>query len=416
MSIEKDVDVKCVLMAQAPVVSVVGEMRWMDVWGAALRQDEYDGDGDVDGGACEGRDASSSSLTKERRKKWVVVTAGSDGYVRVWRYVEEEGDSFDEVTRRRFELTESLDFHLGRCVLKVVGAGAYDHLMSPRSSKGHRRRRESKFFATAGTDGKVSLWGVDGVTGELLAANGQVGDCVEEGKGKPQPLWWFQSHQSGVNALDLWIDASNEDVCTITIASGGEDNGLTVVRLCVQIDFSSQPDLRHQGNVLKFEVIQQRVCRIPSFHASIVTGVKVVDDGRKLLSVGVDQKLQMWEIHEVDDAEGEEGNEGGLTLIQFGESKNAKGGLSFTGGVSVDVSDVSDMDVLVVDRSGSLYPKLRFDDIGTNEGTDSSASVDCANEQSRVEVANGKRYDSISMELEVVVCGGGGVQCLTMAM
>lgn len=127
------------------------------------------------------------------------------------------------------------------------------------------------WLVTAATDGVLAAWDVGGVV------RGEVGALGE-------PVWVKRVHQSGVKSLEVEVREG-----TVMLFTGGDDCALGVTRV--------------EGGQAESWVL-------PRAHASAVTAVVRV--GRRVVSVGVDQRVKVWDV-----VEGE-GEGTGLRLVEEG--------------------------------------------------------------------------------------------------
>ncbi|KAI9017288.1 WD40-repeat-containing domain protein [Gaertneriomyces semiglobifer] len=159
-------------------------------------------------------------------KDWIIFGAYSDGYIRTWKY---DGCNLTS--------TGSSGWH-NRCVLKAKIVALDKRLLG----------------VTAGTDGRIAIWDLGWYD-------------VEEAV-SPTPIWNMVVHQSGINALDVMIVEDQG----LQIATGGDDNGLCVLKLA--FDISSAP------SHIALHTLSQG--RLDSGHSSNITGKHDSGDGKSM--------------------------------------------------------------------------------------------------------------------------------------
>eukprot|EP00004_Rigifila_ramosa_P026533 TRINITY_DN8300_c0_g1_i1.p1 TRINITY_DN8300_c0_g1~~TRINITY_DN8300_c0_g1_i1.p1 ORF type:complete len:1114 (+),score=166.32 TRINITY_DN8300_c0_g1_i1:25-3366(+) len=128
----------------------------------------------------------------------------------------------------------------------------------------------TRLVLTGGTDGHIRVWD----SGKLLLAAASNIECESE--------LGVQVHQSGVNAVAaLWVPASE----TVVAVTGGDDQSLSVVRIC------------SEGQ--KLFVLDGRA-HTQLAHASAVKSVNViVHNGAVLVaSASTDQRINVWRLEE----------------------------------------------------------------------------------------------------------------------
>ncbi|KAI9208010.1 uncharacterized protein BJ171DRAFT_259478 [Polychytrium aggregatum] len=228
----------------------------------------------------------------------LVAGAYSDAYVRVW--------CFDEQTSAFSMVAESM-FH-GRCVLKVnlqlvCNLGRLD-----------------AFMFSGGTDGVLACWHLTNLVEGLRNPDR---DPVSIDLGRPSLSVSVQ--QSGINAMHTLIAADS-----IYVATGGEDNSLTLCHL----------SLVREG----FDLVSLGYAS--SAHGSQVTGVHL-QSPTVLLSCSTDQRLNVWSGHNASDGLGDPITlpETNRQLWQPTRAANVFT-LDLVQSTYLDIADVTDMDVL----------------------------------------------------------------------
>ncbi|GAA5917109.1 hypothetical protein JCM6882_009349 [Rhodosporidiobolus microsporus] len=163
------------------------------------------------------------------------------------------------------------------------------------------------------------------------------------------PFFTFrEAHQSGINALALHVEGS-----ILTIATGGDDNALSVRRLRLALSRSASP---RSGGALAARLLNDgEVLRVADAHASTITAKDVF-----LASSSVDQRLNLWRLCPSSMAETVQQLRDSLRLEpeQEGEGENEEGEaqaegegeveleLKLADAVCVDVADCAALEVL----------------------------------------------------------------------
>lgn len=138
-------------------------------------------------------------------------------------------------------------------------------------------------------------------SGYVLATAKQQSFSSNSGQSANTPVWLpnqvIKAHQSGVNSLHMKSLADG----TLILASGGDDNALTVHRLrlaALQVGLQTRAAAdgsslrRHSGiELLKVESVAAKM----DAHAAQITGVWVLSE-QHVLSAGVDQRVNLWGI------------------------------------------------------------------------------------------------------------------------
>ncbi|KAJ3296023.1 WD repeat-containing protein 6 [Borealophlyctis nickersoniae] len=267
LSIDDSMEVRCLELVCAPMVSPITETRIMDVGVTAISW------------------APGLHL---------VGTACSDAFVRVW--------IFDE-SKPSFRLLATSQFHQ-RCVLKCQA------LAVPVEDGS-----DMLVLVTAGTDGRIAIWDCSGVV-RRFADSSPPPEDFEQDLGSP--MFVHQGHQSGVNGLDVRLVTESPASPQLMVASGGDDNGVSVLRVWLKRDGpSTRVDRAASGTV-------------PPTHSSPVSAVRIVN-ATNVVTTSLDQRLNCWEVSE-GTVEPENKKDGDLSL-------------NLHNSYYLDIADISDMDV-----------------------------------------------------------------------
>ncbi|KAI9094362.1 WD40-repeat-containing domain protein [Phlyctochytrium arcticum] len=235
---DKHVGFMCLDLSAAPLVSKIAETRLMDVSSFLLK----------------------TSTTNDRSNLYLVATACSDSYVRIWM--------FDEA-RSVFQLLAMSNIH-GRCVLKT-------RLLQVEGTEG-----AAILLVSGGTDGVLNVWDCTRLGAEV--SEGAVPSAVVD---LGQPLCSHRSHQSGINALDVRQLTRNSSEPVIQIVSGGDDNAISASYIRLKVGRSGA------------EMVSQSLAVVPAPHSSGVTGLRAVKDDM-FLTTSVDQRLNLWMMNSSD--------------------------------------------------------------------------------------------------------------------
>ncbi|KAM9785654.1 tRNA (34-2'-O)-methyltransferase regulator WDR6 [Neosynchiropus ocellatus] len=178
----------------------------------------------------------------------LVALACSDGAIRLF--------SICEAQRKVHLLWET--FHHQRCVLSVATCSLED-------GQGNR----CALMFSAATDGKLSVWRLPSPMTDAPTT----------------PCFEVPTHQSGVNEISLWMeDSRKDDSCLLTVASGGDDGQLTVVRIRV-LYFGDSP----------FQLHLLGQSSVPLAHASPLTALKILKPGL-VVTTSSDQRVCFWKV------------------------------------------------------------------------------------------------------------------------
>lgn len=129
----------------------------------------------------------------------------------------------------------------------------------------------------------------------------------------PQPALTTRVHQSGIKALALALSPSH-----ITIFSGGDDCALAITRV---------PFTPALGPAESFS--------LPCAHASAITALTLLGD--RVLSVGVDQTINLWNVSEDEKVGLRLQDEAYTPVADVAGAVVLGGGLVLVGGVGIDV-------------------------------------------------------------------------------
>ncbi|ORY90507.1 WD40-repeat-containing domain protein [Syncephalastrum racemosum] len=233
-----------------------------------------------------------------------LVGAGySDATIRIWLLNE---------TTRQFSLVADGSWHR-RCLLQIT------HIVLPQHGKPDRI-----LFLTSATDGRIAVWDIsEDLHQAVQDVQGLEADPTMIVTKLTEPSFAYQAHQSGINALEV-IQSGNGD---LLVLSGGEDNAVSAAKLRVQDNGAIVP--------------VGKPFNVPSAHASSVTGLKIIHNGKVALTTSTDQRLNAWAIRE----EQSEGVALDLVDIAF-----------------VDVPDPSTMDAIEYRQviNAYLFPPFSF--------------------------------------------------------
>uniref|UniRef100_A0A8C9SQ70 tRNA (34-2'-O)-methyltransferase regulator WDR6 n=1 Tax=Scleropages formosus TaxID=113540 RepID=A0A8C9SQ70_SCLFO len=171
----------------------------------------------------------------------------------------------------KFHLLWDCSYHQ-RCVLSVASCCLED----PEGNE--------LFVISAATDGIIAFWDMTGVTD---VEDGQTAPPSYAGK-------FIPAHQSGVNTLALWEgpwegqEAEPAGHSWMTIASGGDDGQLSVIRIQVQL---RPREMGGSGVSLK---LWSRSA-LPSAHAAPLTALCFLSPAL-LVSTSPDQRVCLWNL------------------------------------------------------------------------------------------------------------------------
>lgn len=124
----------------------------------------------------------------------------------------------------------------------------------------------------------------------------------------------YEAHSMGTNALDVRAEGA-----TVLIVSGGDDQSLS---RCVVRGTAGSSDW------LVAALERQETCV-----GSAVQGIRLIDLGRRCVTVGFDQRLMVWDV---SSAEWYSGGEGRSLAVPTSSSTAFK----WTGGAMINIGDV----------------------------------------------------------------------------
>lgn len=165
-----------------------------------------------------------------------IVGACSDGFIRCFRYFDDE-----------ISLCKSLFY--GRCILNTH----------------HMLFGERNILLSMATDGLIQFWSLD--------------DFDEDSK----PLCTLKHHDSGINSFDALLQDDN----LLYIATGGDDQAIVLSLLSIKPAEIGEIS-RNSSN---FDVSVVKTKRFPYNHTAQVNGVKFCRTSMALYSISVDQTI-----------------------------------------------------------------------------------------------------------------------------
>ncbi|XP_010894132.5 WD repeat-containing protein 6 [Esox lucius] len=205
----------------------------------------------------------SIAVIDDRTESVLLALACSDGAVRLFSVSELRGT---------FELLWE-SFHHQRCVLSVATCCLEDE-------QGIRR----VFLFSTATDGRIAVWDMSPVANPEDKA-------PTETQGLPEPLLTIPAHQSGVNALAVWVEGpgvGHRNGTRITLASGGDDGQLSVAVIGVQYQEEAI-----DGSGVRLQILSQ--WSVASAHAAPLTALGMLSPGL-LVSTSPDQRVCLWRL------------------------------------------------------------------------------------------------------------------------
>jgi hypothetical protein len=143
------------------------------------------------------------------------------------------------------------------------------------------------------TDGSIQVW-------QLAAA-------ASKSATEPHLIFGCQVHRNGVNAVRV---AKSQDGKTITLASGGDDQALGLIRLCVS---TAQPEFCH--------VVENAA-------ASAIRGI--FTDGSTVWAADLNQRLRTWKL--ADACSGADANASAIQRLWLPKDTN-----SITSGINTTI-------------------------------------------------------------------------------
>ncbi|OZJ02499.1 hypothetical protein BZG36_04844 [Bifiguratus adelaidae] len=188
----------------------------------------------------------------------ILAAAYSDGIIRLWLYSE---------ATCAFSLLAEGAFH-DKCVLQI------SHCIL-QSMEG---MPPTVHILSGATDGRIAIWDISSILqrwcGGHIATKQQASTIPLAIMDSPTVV--LQHHQSGVNAMDVRYDASTKKAI---IASGGDDNAISVSTLC------------WDASEIKFREID--TVGYAAAHASSIQSVYIGKNGA-IVSLGTDQRFIIW--------------------------------------------------------------------------------------------------------------------------
>ncbi|KAL4645967.1 WD repeat-containing protein 6 [Arapaima gigas] len=198
-----------------------------------------------------------------------LAAACSDGVLRLFSVSE---------TDRKVQLLWECSYHQ-RCVLSIASCCLED-------PKGNERL----FVISAATDGIIAVWDMTGFIN--MENSGTAASCWT---GPSTPCLTVQAHQSGVNTLALWEGAWEGQKVALggggwmSVASGGDDGLLSVVR--IQVQFHPR---EVEGSSVSFQLCSH--CTFPLAHAAPLTALRFLSP-TLLVTASPDQRVCLWNLY-----------------------------------------------------------------------------------------------------------------------
>ncbi|XP_071533185.1 tRNA (34-2'-O)-methyltransferase regulator WDR6 isoform X2 [Panulirus ornatus] len=208
-------------------------------------------------------DAAAFWVTKTQA---VVALASSDGLLRLFQFHAET---------EKLEIVSSEEWD--HCLLKV------ERLQVP----------ERNILVLATTSGRVLFWDIQAVVNWILKS-----DVTPH----LQLIVGVDAHQSGVNGLafNYHVKAIKEDIYNITMATGGDDNKLSIWALVVDATKAEKTSISVTNT---FNVYG---------HSAQITGLDWISKDL-LVSTSIDQRLIVWKLHSTQKSQHHEENLGVIT-------------------------------------------------------------------------------------------------------
>ncbi|KAJ8015916.1 hypothetical protein DPEC_G00001660 [Dallia pectoralis] len=207
----------------------------------------------------------SVAVIEDRTETVLLALACSDGAVRLFSVSEQRG---------RFELLWESFYHQ-RCVLSVATCCLED-----------KQNNWYVLLFSAATDGQIVVWDM----------SNQVTNPEDKPPTvpltPPSPLLTVHAHQSGVNALAVWVEdleVGLRNSARITLASGGDDGQLSATEIGVQYQEEAV-----EGSRVRLQILSQ--WKVPSAHAAPLTSLKALSPGL-LVSTSPDQRVFLWKLN-----------------------------------------------------------------------------------------------------------------------
>ncbi|OLL24633.1 putative WD repeat-containing protein [Neolecta irregularis DAH-3] len=206
---------------------------------------------------------TSFDIREEKNENFVIVIGYSNSDVKIWLYNESTG-------------------------FRIIAEGTWTQccIMSVRML--------GEVFMTAGTDGRIVLWDIRQVLGNINRST------IFRLK---KPFCVIALHQSSIKAIEV-VQVEDHQW---KLSTGGDDNALT--KSVLKID-----------PWIPSAMISQLVQNVDA-HAACVTGVMLLDD--VLVSVGLDRKMKFWspELRCVKELKHGVADPGGIIAISGGERR-----------------------------------------------------------------------------------------------
>ncbi|KAI5610329.1 WD repeat-containing protein 6 [Silurus asotus] len=195
----------------------------------------------------------SMAVVHESIEEILVTLACSDGAVRLFTVREES---------RKVELVWE-NFYHQRCVLSVASYSFEDP-----------QGKQHVLLFSGATDGAVALWDLTTVLDSK---------STDSWHGPSAPCFSLPVHQSGVNALVISNEVEPIDKDIITVASGGDDGQLSLMKIRMQL----------RQEVVFPELLSHWT--VPLAHSAPLTALGALDCAT-LVSTSPDQRVCVWRV------------------------------------------------------------------------------------------------------------------------
>ncbi|KAJ1963295.1 WD repeat-containing protein 6 [Dispira parvispora] len=268
-----------------------------------------------------------------------VASVHSDAALKLWACYPEQ---------HRFVLVAEDRIYHPNCILSV------DHVCLSHHSKTTAEVRNAVLVSTGSTDGFIRIFDITSVLQDWASDTPEESiDCSASVTPLAPPVCQFAAHQSGVNALRIWID--DRQSLSVWVASGGDDNQLHLARMSVACETNQK-----SREPIRLNIASQ--CAREAAHASSIQSVHVIWASAidpYLVTVATDQRINICRItsDERNDTSSSSTSPQHTFLANEGKHKNANAitdvissgarmGLQLHKSFTTDISDPSTSDVI----------------------------------------------------------------------